>query len=133
MSGAGSHSPSSITFLIPGPEALSLARRPRAPLQQCVRIEAGDERVGGKKCVKPLLADDRLQVQDLIRGEQVLRLEREVRVGEDEVRAHTIGERSGALAQFVRDYGQSIVGLIGVSVRFLALVALPRAHPSISD
>ena len=59
-------------------------RRRRAP---AVRIAARDKRIGRAELIERLAAGDRPQMDHLVRGKQILLLDREVRVGQNEVRA----------------------------------------------
>ena len=74
-----------------------LQRRQQAALRQvdesmgmpreCVRVEAPDKRVGGEEVVEQVVADNRLEMDHLVCGEEVLLFEGETRVGQYQVGA----------------------------------------------
>src|SRR5580765_8425025 len=74
--------------------------------RKCIRVEAPDKRVGGEEVVEQVVADNRLEMDHLVCGEEVLLFEGEARVGQYQVGAddapppeafgqHQDGDRNG--------------------------------------
>ena len=96
--------------------------RPGSVRPECVWIEPLHERVGCREFGQRIGADEWLEMNDLVRGEQILLVEREVRIGNHEVRADDAaaaeklrqeqdGERHGPYARAPRDDEQIEVAL----------------------
>src|SRR5262245_16223178 len=54
---------------------------------QCVRIDPSNERIGGEEIVEQFVADQRLEMNHLVRRKKILLLQRQLRIGQDQVRA----------------------------------------------